>query len=119
MVAPASPQLAPNAHLQRDAQKRQQIDYRLMVEAIQSGDLTSAREAFDRLTPQAAPGASGDVLTRIGALLQAGDLYGAQQTLDGLHNKALTALRQAEADQAIRKVLVPAGPNGRKVDLSI
>jgi hypothetical protein len=89
------------------------------VEAIQSGDLTSAREAFDRLTPQATPGASADVLTRIGAQLQDGDLLGAQKTIDDLNTKALTALRQAAADQALRKVLVPTGPNGRKVNLSI
>ena len=119
MVAPASPPLAPITPQTREVQKRQQIDYRLMVEAIQSGDLTSAREAFERLTPQGAPGASGDVLTKIGDLLQKGDLFGAQKTIDDLNTKALTALRQAAADQALRKVLVPAGQNGRKINLSI
>lgn len=119
MVAPAGTPLAPVTPHMREVQKRQQIDYRLMVEAIQSGDLTSAREAFDRLKPQAAPGASADILTEIGARLQDGDLLGAQKTLDGLQAKALTALRQAAADQALRKVLVPTGPNGRKVNLSI
>jgi len=70
-------------------------DYRLMVEAIQSGDLTAARHAYGRMMERLSSvgvGADG-ALTKIGASLRRGDLAAANRTLDALESRALLVLR--------------------------
>jgi len=70
-------------------------DYRLMVDAIQSGDLASARKAYGQIMERLrgiGAGADG-ALTKIGVSLGRGDLIAANRTLDALESKALLVLR--------------------------
>jgi len=66
-----------------------------MVEAIQAGDLPTARKAYDQMMERlTSTGASTDgALAKIGASLRRGDLAAANRTLDGLESKALLVLR--------------------------
>jgi hypothetical protein len=70
-------------------------DYRLMVDAIQAGDLETARNAYGQLMERlGGTGAAADgALARIGASLRRGDLIAANRTLDRLESKALLVLR--------------------------
>jgi hypothetical protein len=70
-------------------------DYRLMVDAIQSGDLIAARRAYGRMMERLSSvgvGADG-ALTKIGISLRRGDLAAANRTLEALESKALLVLR--------------------------
>ena len=69
-------------------------DYRLMVEAIQSGDLHGAQKAYDGLAARLGTGgkSSDDALTRIGGSLRAGDLATAGATLNRLEDRAQQVL---------------------------
>lgn len=66
-----------------------------MVEAIQAGDLDTARRAYGRMMERlsSAGAGAGGALAKIGASLRRGDLAAAQRTLDGLESKALRVLR--------------------------
>jgi hypothetical protein len=69
-------------------------DYRLMVEAIQSGDLAAARKAYGQMMERlngVGVGADG-ALTKIGISLRRGDLIAANRTLDALESRALRVL---------------------------
>ena len=70
-------------------------DYRLLVEAVQSDDLTTARKAYGRMMERLSSGGTGsdDTLARIGASLRRGDLATVRRTLNGLEGKALQVLR--------------------------
>jgi hypothetical protein len=69
-------------------------DYRLMVEAIQSGDLAAARKAYGQMMERLSGigGGADGALTRIGASLRRGDLAAANRTLDALESRALLVL---------------------------
>jgi hypothetical protein len=69
-------------------------DYRLMVDAIQSGDLAAARNAYGGMMERLSSigvGADG-ALTKIGASLRRGDLAAANRTLEVLESRALRVL---------------------------
>lgn len=70
-------------------------DYRLMVEAVQAGDLIGARNAYGRMMERLNGVGIGadDALAKIGVSLRRGDLSAAQRTLDRLENKALRVLK--------------------------
>jgi len=80
---------------QREPRKGLSQDYRLMVEAIQAGDLVAARKAYGRMMERLSSNGAGanGALARIGASLRCGDLAAANRTLDGLESKALRVLR--------------------------
>ncbi|HVY98648.1 MAG TPA: hypothetical protein VHA35_04045 [Dongiaceae bacterium] len=112
-MAPAIP---PTGELPPRPQPNIRNDYRLMVDAIQAGDVPSAQEAFTRLTrglPAAAYGAS-TTLGRIGATLDQGDLKSAQGILDGLENKAMKVLREVrQATEGEKRDRPPPGSTFR------
>ncbi len=91
-MAPAIP---PTGDLPPRPQANVRNDYRLMVDAIHSGDTQSAQEAFTRLTRTLPSSATADSTTlgKIGATLDKGDLTSAQAILDGLESKAMKVLR--------------------------
>jgi hypothetical protein len=94
-MAPAIP---PTGTMPPRPQPNIRSDYRLMVDAIQSGDIPAAQEAFTRVThvlPSAAYDAN-TTLGKIGATLDKGDLKSAQDILDGLETKALKVLREVQ-----------------------
>jgi len=70
-------------------------EYRLMVDAVQAGDLAAARKAYGRMMERLSSVGAGadDTLAKIGASLRAGDLASARRVLDRLESKALTVLR--------------------------
>jgi hypothetical protein len=78
--------------------------YRLMVDAVQAGDLAAARNAYGRMMERLSSVGVGadDTLAKIGASLSRGDLASAKRVLDRLESKALTVLRglRAHADFA-------------------
>ena len=89
------PNLAVRSEPVRTPRKGLSQDYRLMVDAIQSGDLTAARNAYGRMMEHLSSvgvGADG-ALTKIGASLRRGDLAAANCTLDALESRALRVLR--------------------------
>jgi len=74
-------------------------DYRAMVDAVRSGDLPAAQQAFTRFT-RGLPAATYDATTtlgRIGGALDNGDLDGARGILDGLESKAMKVLRAVQS----------------------
>jgi hypothetical protein len=83
------------------------IEFRLLVDAIQSGDLGAGRDAYRRLLevladiPPALP--AEDMLARIGLSLSDGDLTAARDTLDVLHVRALEVLRRAEPEHGSKR----------------
>jgi hypothetical protein len=94
-MAPAIP---PTGELPPRPQPNPRHDYRSMVEAIQSGDLPSAQEAYTRVT-RGLPASAYDATTtlgKIGAALDRGDLTSAQSILDGLETKAMKVLRAVQ-----------------------
>ena len=70
-------------------------DYRLMVDAVQAGDLAAARKAYGRMMERLSSVGVGadDTLAKIGASLRQGDLATAKRVLDRLESKALRVLR--------------------------
>ena len=83
------------SRLSREPRKGLSQDYRLMVEAIQAGDLLTARRAYGRMMERlSSNGAGADgALAKIGASLRRGDLAAANRTLEGLESRALRVLR--------------------------
>jgi hypothetical protein len=79
----------------RTPKKGMAHEYRLMVDAVQAGDLAAARQAYGRMMERLSSVGVGadDTLARIGASLRAGDLAAARRVLDRLESKALTVLR--------------------------
>ena len=70
-------------------------DYRLMVDAIQSGDLGAARSAYGQMIERLSSvgvGADG-ALAKIGASLKRGDLAAANRIFDALESRALLVLQ--------------------------
>lgn len=92
-------------------------DYRLMVEAVQAGDLIGARSAYGRMMERLSGvgGGADDTLAKIGISLRHGDLGAAQCTLDRLESKALRVLKglREHADLALPD-LVPQRVELRK-----
>jgi hypothetical protein len=99
IVAPSLPK--------REAALR--AEFRLLVDAIEIGDLVTGREAYGRLlkvlvespaartgTEIAADAPHIDSLGQIGIALAGGDLAAASNTLDSLEDRALEILRRAE-----------------------
>jgi len=70
-------------------------DYRLMVDAVQAGDLAAARRAYGRMMERLSSVGVGadDTLAKIGSSLRQGDLAAARRVLDRLESKALQVLR--------------------------
>jgi hypothetical protein len=70
-------------------------DYRLLVEAIESGDLVAARQAYGRMMERLSGIGVGadDALAAIGASLRSGDLTAAHRTVAELESRALSVLR--------------------------
>jgi hypothetical protein len=70
-------------------------DYRRMVEAIQSGDLVTARKAHGRMVERLSGNGTGadGALGKIGVSLRRGDLAAANRTLEALESRALHVLR--------------------------
>jgi hypothetical protein len=79
----------------REPKKGMAHNYRLMVEAVQTGDLAAAREAYGRMMERLNGVSVGadDTLAKIGVSLRRGDLVAANRTLDRLESKALGVLR--------------------------
>lgn len=79
----------------REPRKGMAHDYRLMVDAVQAGDLTAACKAYGRMMERLSGIGVGadDTLARIGVSLRSGDLEAAQRILDRLENRALRVLR--------------------------
>ena len=94
-MAPAIP---PTSDLPPRPQPNIRNDYRSMVEAIQTGDLPTAQQAFTRVTRDLPASAYDGTTTlgKIGAMLDQGDLKGAQGILDGLETKAMKVLREVQ-----------------------
>jgi len=92
-MAPAIP---PTGELPPRPQTNVRNDYRLMVDAIQAGDVPSAQQAFTRLT-RGLPSSAYDETTtlgKIGTTLDQGDLKSAQGILDGLETRVMKVLRE-------------------------
>ena len=70
-------------------------DYRLMVDAVATGDLAAARRAYGRMMERLSSVGVGadDTLAKIGSSLRQGDLAAAKRVLDRLESKALQVLR--------------------------
>ena len=96
------PNLALSSPSPRAPKKGMAHEYRLMVEAVQAGDLAAARQAYGRMMERLSSVGVGadDTLAKIGASLTRGDLASAKRVLDRLESKALTVLRglRAHAD---------------------
>jgi len=94
-MAPAIP---PTGELPPRPQSTIRNDYRAMVEAIQTGDLPTAQQAFSRVIRGLPSSATDDTTTlgKIGATLDQGDLKAAQGILDGLETKAMKVLRAVQ-----------------------
>ena len=93
-----SPAIPPTGELPPRPQPNIRNDYRSMVDAIQSGDLPSAQEAYTRVT-RGLPSSAYDATTtlgKIGATLDQGDLKSARGILDGLETKAMKVLRAVQ-----------------------
>jgi hypothetical protein len=91
-------------------------DYRSMVNAIQSGDLPSAQQAYARVTRGLPASAydEGTTLGKIGAALEDGNLPSAQSTLDTLETKAMKVLRAVQqVTEADRSSQLPPGTTFR------
>ena len=86
-------------------------EYRLMVDAVQAGDLAAARKSYGRMMERLSSVGVGadDTLAKIGACLSRGDLAAARRVLDRLESKALTVLRglRAHADFAFNDPTQP------------
>ncbi len=69
--------------------------YRLMVDAVQAGDLAAARQAYGSMMEGLSRVGVGadDTLAKIGICLRQGDLDTARQVLDRLESRALRVLR--------------------------
>jgi hypothetical protein len=94
-MAPAIP---PTGEMPPRPQPNVRNDYRSMVEAIQAGDISTAHQAFSRIT-RGLPSSATDgstTLGKIGALIDKGDLKSAQGILDGLESKAMKVLREVQ-----------------------
>jgi hypothetical protein len=93
-----SPILPPSGNLPTKPPPDPRRDFRLMTDAIQTGDVAGARQAYIRFTRSlpASTYAPGTTLGRIGALLDQGDVKSAQGILDGLQSKALRVLREVQ-----------------------
>ena len=80
-------------------------DYRLMVEAVQTGDLVTARKAYGRMMERLSSVGVGadDTLAKIGISLRAGDLAAANRTLDRVESKALCVLRDLRAHVDVKQ----------------
>ena len=91
----------------RQPRKGMAHDYRLMVEAVQAGDLTGARNAYGHMMERLSGVGVGadDTLARIGVSLRHGDLGAAQRTLDRLESRALRVLK------GLREHVDPALPD--------
>jgi len=87
--------LARSARSPRAPKKGMAHEYRLMVDAVQTGDLAAARKAYGRMMERLSSVGVGadDTLAKIGASLRAGDLASARRVLDRLESKALNVLR--------------------------
>jgi hypothetical protein len=96
-MAPAIP---PTGTLPPRPQANPSGDYRRMVEAIQTGDMPAAQQAYGRYTRglPAAAYAPATTLGRIGAQLDKGDLDSARAILDGLEAKAMKVLRAVQRE---------------------
>jgi hypothetical protein len=66
-----------------------------MVDAVHTGDLATARNAYGRMMERLSSGGIGadDTLEKIGSSLRKGDLAAARRVLDRLESKALQVLR--------------------------
>jgi hypothetical protein len=111
----SSPIIVAPSRQQREIALR--AEFRLLVDAIEIGDLVTGREAYGRLlkafvespamqteakTGADVPGPDApglDSLGRIGIALADGDLAAASDTLDTLEARALEVLRRAEPDR--------------------
>lgn len=89
------PDLASPSRLPRAPKKGMAHEYRLMVDAVQAGDLAAARQAYGSMMERLSSVGVGadDTLAKIGASLGRGDLASAKRALDRLESKALTVLR--------------------------
>ncbi|GAB2178165.1 hypothetical protein [Dongia sp. agr-C8] len=69
--------------------------YRLMVDAVQAGDLAAASQAYGSMMEDLSRVGVGadDTLAKIGVCLRQGDLETAKQVLDRLESRALRVLR--------------------------
>lgn len=88
--------------------------YRLMVDAVQTGDLLTARHAYGSMMERLSRVGVGadDTLAKIGICLRQGDLDTARHVLDHLESRALRLLRglREHADFARRDAeLQPLG----------
>jgi hypothetical protein len=92
-------------------------DYRLMVEAVQAGDLETAQQAYGRMMERLGSLGAGadDALARIGASLRQEDLAAANRTLEALEGRALRVLRGLrELNDMLPRV--PPGSMPRKLN---
>ena len=112
-MAPAIP---PTGDLPPRPQPNVRNEYRLMVDAIQAGDIPAAQQAFKRMT-RGLPSSAYDgstALGKIGATLDQGDLKSAQNILDGLETKAMNVLRQVRrATEDEKRDSIPPGSTFR------
>ncbi len=74
-------------------------DYRLMVDAVQAGDLETAQQAYGRMMERLDGFGAGadDALAKIGASLRREDLAAANRTLEALEDRALRVLQGLRA----------------------
>src|SRR5689334_3070954 len=89
----------------RTSKKGMAHDYRLMVEAVQAGDLVTARKAYGQMMERLSSVGVGadDTLAKIGVSLRAGDLAAAGRTLDRVESKALRVLRDLRAHADVKQ----------------
>jgi hypothetical protein len=94
-----SPAIPPTGTLPPRPQPNPSGDFRSMVQAIQSGDVPGAQQAYDRYTRNLPISAYAPTTTlgRIGTSLDKGDLTGARGVLDGLEAKAMKVLRAVQS----------------------
>ena len=92
--------------------------YRLLVEAIEVGDLVTARKAYGRMMERLTGAGRGadDTLSKIGLSLRRGDLMTARRMLAALESKALTVLKglRETTDLAPPQRLLLRPPAARK-----
>jgi hypothetical protein len=116
-VSSPRPDLVLSSRSPQASKKGMAHEYRLMVDAVQAGDLAAARRAYGRMMERLSSVGVGadDTLAKIGASLSRGDLASARHVLDRLESKALTVLRglRAHADFAFNDPTQPP-PDLRK-----
>jgi len=108
------PDLALLSRTLRQPRKGMAHDYRLMVEAVQAGDLTGARKAYGRMMEQLSRVGAGadDTLAKIGASLRSGDLAAAHRALARVESRALSLLRDLRAHVDFTGAVETLDPTG-------